>query len=298
MPNRRHIVLGACGLALAGPCRGIIGGSADGSPADSPARRIDPNVTNSPWAGVGSLSVERAGQEAGTFTASALDARHVITAAHVVAGKDPSEVFFNLNYGSDLSHRIETEAIVVHPDYQGLRPDPTSGVVHDDLAVLRLAASMPFGVPFYAIHRRPVPPRTLITLVGYGAGGDGVNGVSVPPSPSVKRVGRNVIDAAFRGDAGGEVFKVYLFDFDGPDASTNRLGRGTLGNDVEATVAGGDSGSPALVRGPQGSWELVGINTFVAPRSPGRQRFGGLGGVVLLYPYAGWVDSVLGAAGT
>src|SRR5690606_5483932 len=127
-----------------------------------------------------------------TFTASALDARHVITAAHVVAGRDAPDVRFNLNYGSDLSHRIEAEAIVVHPDYGGFKPDPKSGVVYDDLAVVRLAAPMPFGVPFYAIRRSPVAPRTIVTLVGYGAGGDGVDGASVAPSPAVKRVGRNV----------------------------------------------------------------------------------------------------------
>ena len=74
------------------------------------------------------------------------------------------------------------------------------------------------------------------------------------------------------------------------------MGGGTLGNDVEATMAGGDSGSPALVPGPQGRWQLVGVNTFVAPASADNQRFGGLGGGILLYPYIAWVESVL--AGT
>jgi hypothetical protein len=207
-------------------------------------------------------------------------------------------VRFNLNFGADLSHRGEAEAVVIHPEYHGHKPNRGSGIVHDDLAIVRLGSPLPFGVPFYAIRRSPIAPRTVITLVGYGGGGDGVNGASVPASPSVKRVGRNVIDAAFRDDAGSELLEVYLFDFDGPDASTNRLGGGTLGNHIEAIVAGGDSGSPALVPGPQGSWQLVGVNTFVAPGPPSNQRFGGLGGGVLLYPYADWVDSVLAAAGT
>jgi hypothetical protein len=77
-------------------------------------------------------------------------------------------------------------------------------------------------VPFYAIRRSPIAPRTVITLVGYGSGGDGVNGASVPASPSVKRVGRDVIDAAFRDDAGSELLEVYLFDFDGRWGITSR----------------------------------------------------------------------------
>jgi hypothetical protein len=297
MPNRRSIVLGALGIAWASHTRAIIGGAADGSPPDSPAQRIDPNTVNSPWAGVGSLTVASGPlrERQGTYTAAAIDAQHVITAAHVVAGREPADVRFNLNYGSDLSHRIEAQALFVHPDYAGFKPDPKSGIVHDDLAIVRLEATVPFGVPLYAVLRRPVRTRTVITLVGYGASGDGLDGTSAPPSPAVKRVGRNVIDVLLRDNGGGEHMEVYLFDFDGPDASTNRLGGRSLGNAIEATVAGGDSGSPALVAGLQGSWLLAGVNTFVAPQSSANQRFGGIGGGVLLYPYSAWIDSVLAA---
>jgi hypothetical protein len=300
LPSRRSILLAALGVAAAEPCRAIIGGAEDGTPPDSPANRVDPNTTTSPWAGIGSLSVAVGAlrEREGTYTATALDARHVVTAAHVVAGRHAADVRFNLNYGTDLSHRIEAAAIVVHPDYAGFKPDARSGVVHDDLAIVRLDESIPFGVPFYAIQRTPVRPRTVITLVGYGGSGDGVHGRSVPASPSVKRVGRNVIDAGFRDNGGGDLLEVYLFDFDGPDASTNRIGGGSLGNRIEATVAGGDSGSPALIPATHGRWRLVGVNTFVAPRSALNQRFGGFGGGVLLYPYVDWVDSVLAGSGS
>ena len=300
MPSRRSILIAALGAAAGEPCRAIIGGAEDGTPPDSPASRVDPNTTTSSWAGVGSLSVVvgASGDREGTYTAAALDARHVVTAAHVVSSRDAGEVRFNLNYGADLSHRIDAAAIFIHPDYAGFKPDSRSGVVHDDLAIVRLDESLPFGVPFYAIQRTPVRPRTVITLVGYGASGDGVHGRSVAGSPSVKRVGRNVIDAGFRDNGGGDSLEVYLFDFDGPDASTNRLGGGSLGNDIEATVAGGDSGSPALVPAARGRWQLVGVNSFVAPRSALNQRFGGFGGGVLLYPYVGWVDSVLAGPGS
>jgi hypothetical protein len=209
-----------------------------------------------------------------------------------VAGRQPEEVSFNLNYGADLSHRIGAQTVFVHPAYAGFKPDPKSGVVHDDLAVIRLQDVVPFGVPLYAIPRRSAVRHIVITLVGYGAAGDGVQGVHTSGSPAVKRVGKNVIDAVLRGAAGSGAPEVYLFDFDGPDASSNRLGGGSLGNDIEAMVAGGDSGSPAFVPGPQGRWLLVGVNTFVAPASPARQRFGAIGGGMLLAAYADWIDSV------
>ena len=301
--NRRNILLGALGalgMARAGHSPAIIGGAADGSPPDSPAQRIDPNTVNSPWAGVGSLSVASgpSRERQGTYTGTAIDTRHIVTAAHVVAGREPADIRFNLNYGADLSHRIGAQALFVHPDYAGFKPDPRSGIVHDDLAVVRLEQALPFGVPLYAILRTPVRTRTIITLVGYGLGGDGQEGSTVPVSPSVKRVGRNVIDALLRDNGGGEHLEAYLFDFDGPDAATNRLGARSLGNAIEATVAGGDSGSPALVPGPQGSWLLAGVNTFVAPRASGNRRFGGIGGGVLLHSYAAWIDSVLADSGS
>jgi hypothetical protein len=293
------MLIGALALALCAvsPVRAIVGGAPDLEPADDPAQRADSNTAESPWAGVGSVSIYQPGTESphGTYTATAIDPWHVLTAAHVVYGKSPADVRFNLNYGGDLTHQIPASEIHVHPDYAGFRPDPRSGVVHDDLAVVRLSASLPFGVPMYRILPVPPPARIVLTLVGYGSGGDGVHGVTVGGSPSVKRVGRNVLDHALRDNGGSGAFEVYLFDFDGPDASTNRMGGLTLGNGVEAMLAGGDSGSPAFVPGPQGGWWLVGVNTFVSPGGPGRDKFGAVGGGVLLYSYVHWIESVIQA---
>jgi hypothetical protein len=293
-----RVLLAAVFLVAGEPAGAIVGGSAEADPPDSPSERVDPNVATSPWAGVGSLSVLKPGTTTvrGVYTATAIDAWHVITAAHVVAGSKPADIRFNLNYGADLSHTITAEAVFVHPDYAGFVPHPSSGVVHDDVAVVRLSASLPFGVPFYGIVRRLLPVHTTVTLVGYGASGDGINGVTVSGSPTVKRAGRNNLDRAFADNGGSGLIEVYLFDFDGPDASTNRFGGPTLGNRIEATVAGGDSGSPAFVPGPQGSWLLAGVNTFVAPQGPQHSRFGGVGGGVLLYGYAAWIDSIVSTA--
>lgn len=263
--------------------------------ADSPERRVDPNTRSSPWSGVGSLSVIHAdtGEVQGNYTAAAIDVAHVVTAAHVVHGKVPEQVRFNLNFGGDLTRQIVASEVHVHPNYGGFRPDPRTGFVHDDLAIVRLSAPLPFGVAIYRIYPHPLPPRSVLTLVGYGGAGDGVNGVTVPGQPSVKRVGRNVLDRVVRDNNGSNALEIYLFDFDGPDAASNRMGGGTLGNDVEASLAGGDSGSPALVPGPQGAWWIAGVNTFVAPQGAGRDKFGSIGGGMLLYSYLPWIDSVL-----
>jgi len=292
--NQLPVVLSMCCafvLGAAGPARAIVGGA----PPDSPANRVDPNTTASPWAGVGSLSVFQAGSTTlrGTYTASAIGSWYIITAAHTVYKVAPADIRFNLNFGSDLSSQITASAVFVHPDYAGFVPDPVTGVVHDDLAIIRLSVPLPAGVPVYEIQRSLVSAHSVVTLVGYGASGDGVGGVTVGGSSSVKRVGRNALDAAYRDNGGGNAFEVYAFDFDGPDATTNRIGGLTLGNDVEATLAGGDSGSPAFIPGPAGSWLLAGVNIFVGPEAPANQKFGGYGGGILLYSYAPWIDSVI-----
>lgn len=289
------VVSVSCALGLTPGAYAIVGGAADLDPPDTPEQRIDPNTPESPWAGVGSLTVFRPGTQTpqGVYTAVAIGPSHVLTAAHVVYRRSAEEVRFNLNYGADLTHQIAASEIHVHPDYSGFHPDPRSGVVHDDLAIVRLASPLPFGVPAYRIHPDPLPARVVLTLVGYGAGGDGSHGVTVAGSASVRRVGRNVIDRVVRDNGGSGAFEVYLFDFDGADASTNRMGGATLGNNVEATLAGGDSGSPAFVTARGGAW-LAGINTFVGPET-GKDKFGGIGGGVLLYSYLRWIESVLHA---
>ena len=274
---------------------GESGGTPDGVPPDSPERRVDPNTTNSPFAGVGSLTVFQAASEEviAHFTAAAIDPWHVVTAAHVVAGRSPGDVRFNLNYGGDLIGLIRAEAILVHPDYAGFRPSPASGVVHDDVAIVRLSSSLPFGVPFYRVGPTPVALGTIVTLVGYSAGGDGRNGATVGASPSVKRVGRNVVDRIVPDNGASGAMEIFLYDFDGPDASSNRTGGRTLGNHIEAHVALGDSGSPVLVPARGGAWWIVGVSTFVSPQGPAQERFGAIGGGVLLHSYAAWIESVL-----
>lgn len=248
--------------------------------------QIDPNTAASPWAGVGSLSVN-----AGTYTATAVGSRFILTAAHVVDGTSAQDVNFNLNVGGDLSLSIKANAIHVYPDYHGFIPSVSDGLVHNDLAVIELSSDLPAGVPIYSLLTGIPEKSPTITMVGYGRSGDGVNGAVISSSSSVKRVGENQADRLFKGANGNA--DIYMFDFDGPTSATNVMGAGALAN--EAQFGSGDSGSPAFVR-VDGVWQILGLNTFVAMAAGADYyKFGALGGGTLTSAYAGWVQGIVTA---
>lgn len=249
---------------------------------DSPAQRVDPNTTSSPWTGVGSLSVN-----GGTFSAVVIGSRHILTAAHVVNGVAPDKIMFNLNYGANLSHRIPAKAVFVHPDYTGFNK---KDITRDDIAVVQLSEAVPEGVAIYGLNTAPPMPGMTLTLVGYGSSGNGVEGVTVGGNPTVKRTGKNNVDAVVPDDEGSKRLEVYLYDFDGPEGTPHPGDGSTLGNGIETTVGGGDSGSPAFIES-DGHWLLAGINTFqLGATAP---KFGSGGGGMLVSTYAEWIHSVL-----
>ena len=172
----------------------IIAGDPGGVPADSPANRIDPNTTTSPWAGVGSVDLFLPGT--GTFicTGTPITNRHIMTAGHCLDNDDngsvdfvPANVTFHLNYGSNFSHSIAATGLTNHPNYTGFN-NPN---VHDDVAIITLGSELPAGVPIYPLQRNNVGGGTTFTMVGYGTTGDGVAGF-IPFSASfiTKRCGR------------------------------------------------------------------------------------------------------------
>jgi Ca2+-binding RTX toxin-like protein len=279
----------------------ILAGAPNGTPPDSPDRRIDPNTTTSRFAGVGSIGVSLPGTGDFLGSGTPISRRHVLTAAHLFDLVDddgtndvqPENVVFNLNFGRILSDRITAEAIQIFPGYQGF--DDT---VNNDLAIITLSEDLPDGVPIYALNRQPLNTGTTVTLVGYGTSGDGVNG-QTPGTASFdqKRVGQNQVDWVLEG--------TFIYDFDGADASTNlfaSLGSGgSLGNTVEATVGPGDSGGPSFIQTGD-TLLLAGVNTFAfgLPEGfglPGAVQgvFGTGGGGVTVSEAdkLAWIDSIL-----
>lgn len=284
MRSTRTLTRLVCALCLlaALPAHAIIGGMAP----DSPTARVDPNAATSPFAGVGSISVGN-----NTYTGTLIGHDAVLTAAHVVVGQAPAAVTFNLNVGGDLNYRLQASQIIVNPNYQGFTPG-ADGIVHNDLAIIRLASPAPSDVPVYAIDGNPLSLYTRLTFVGYGAGGSGDVGATINASPTVKRVGANRVEMLASPAAGQSQPDAYLFRFDAPSDPAS------LGNAVEATLGSGDSGSPALIQDASGQWKLAAVNTFVANLAASQQAKGtfgtGGGGVLLAAPAtSAWISSVV-----
>ncbi|HEY9646789.1 MAG TPA: trypsin-like serine protease, partial [Chroococcidiopsis sp.] len=220
----------------------IVAGDPLGLPPDSADSRIDPNTSTSPFAGVSSVrvSVPNVGDFLGS--GAAISRRHILTAAHVldVANEDgivdpiPTEVTVNFNVGGNLTQTITASQLQIFPDYAGF-----TNTFSNDLAIITLSSDLPDTVPIYQLHREALLPGSVITMVGYGTSGNGISGFEFgTASLSTKRVGYNVVEdfSLLPGDFGD----IFLYDFDGPDSSTNlfgAIGSGqTLGNDIEANV--------------------------------------------------------------
>jgi len=265
--TRRSILgLGTAAMcALAKPAHALMAGSLP----DTPAARVDPNTTSSPWTSAVSVIVN-----GGTYSGVVVAPSHVLTAAHVPGAALPAAVSVQVNAQS-TPVVIAATAITLFP---------SASFPYDDLALITLATPVPDTVEVLPIYRQSLTARQTVTLVGYGWSGQGDAGPNVPSAAGVKRSGLNSIDAVQTTiDASGRTSLFYLMDFDGPTGAGS-FGLGTLGNALETGLASGDSGSPAFATIGGQHW-LMGINNFTGA-SPGNTtvdfKFGTLAGGMLL----------------
>jgi secreted trypsin-like serine protease len=280
----------ALALCLSLPAHAIVGGT------------LDSNTADSPWAGVGAVTVN-----GNTFSGALIGSQYVLTAAHVVNGATPGQVSFVLNAGGG-AQTLAVESITVFPGYTGTTPNAFTGVWHDDLAIVKLAAPVS-GVPIYSLYGNDDLTTQTITMVGYGATGNGTAGVTAGASPNVKYVGQNRVDAARIDDelidengviTANGANEVFVFDFDGPNSGSNIFGNNTpanltLGTGIEAQYADGDSGSPIFVN-DGGVIKLAGVATFngnTVGLPGGNVLFGAIGGGTIIGSYIPWIQETI-----
>jgi hypothetical protein len=162
---------------------------------------------------------------------------------------------------------------------------PDTRVAVDDLVLMRLAAPLT-GLPGYAVGAPP-PIGSAAIVAGYGAGGSGISGATLPAG--TLRYGRNEYEyilpdtdsAAYRG-------RVVAFDFDDGSAASNRFGSRGLGAG-EAMLAPLDSGGPSFIM-TGGVWRIAGIHVGIAQDYG--STFGGVGFDIQPGYYGGWIGQV------
>lgn len=324
--NSQYYNLRAAGeLNLQTPA--IVAGDPNGTPPDSPALRVDPNVATSPWTGVVSINIQfnwnngAQGTGYGSFicTGALVSPIHIVTAAHCIdrddtgtnpilaGGVDRVRAIFNV--GSTFSNIITASAAIMHGDYKGFGncaaavTDPTAFCLNDDIAVLTLSQAAPAGAKIYRMDNSFIDSNSVISHVGYGTTGNGVVGHNQGPNFGVKRTGANYVDRPFdelddEANFSGAA-EVWTADFDGMlngVMQDTHCGFGSctgiLANNVETTLGGGDSGGPSFKQGANGEWLLIGNNTFgrrfFDSQAPG--QFGTAYGGMILGAYEGWLE--------
>ena len=271
-----------CFLFYCFPCQALIAGEKDN---DSPERRIDSNSCHSSWAGVVSIQINSA-----VYSGVIIGKSWILTAAHVVESslKAPENVHI---YVPCQNIKLHVSKIIINHEYHR---NSMQGIALFDVALLRLTSPLPNTIIRYPVNFQAISEGVIASFVGYGATGNACDSHLQPASTSIKHWGQNALDTVLVDER--NIQQAYIYDFDGPNKSSNYLGGLTLGNQTETEVAPGDSGSPIFIKNTNNQWVVTGINTFRMSfpseelnRAPPPPCFGSGGGGILLESVASWL---------
>ena len=228
------------------------------------------------------------------------DGMHILTAAHVVDGILPSDLFiyFDMPEGRIT---IPVTEVYVHQNYAGFNPLAGGGY---DIAILTLAVAAPPSAERYDIYRDSDEIGKEFTFYGYGEYGNGQ--VGEVSSDGYKRVGKNTFDALgpeVPNITGGRYAEdLLIFDFDDGTLARDALGQlgvkihSGLGYGVEANTARGDSGGPSIINGKIAAVTSGGSDTRSDIDAVQNGSYGEISYNTRVSMYAGWIDSIVGGA--
>jgi hypothetical protein len=203
--------------------------------------------------------------------------RWVLTASHFIG--DSSVWMFGDKY-------YKSKRTVVHPKIEsGASERQWTGW---DLALIELKEPVTNVKPASRYYGS-AEVGSIITKIGYGYIGDGLDGMKSPRT-SERLGGQNTIDAA------GGIFEsrpfsedVLVFDFDSPiSSSSNKFGSA---NPLDLEVGGSKGDSGAGVFGQFNSeWKLVGIVSGALNREI---KYGSVAGLARVSSANDWIDAVI-----
>lgn len=277
-------------LFATAPARAIVGGSATGTPPDSPSAHLDTLGAVSPFNFVGALSMRSATLNL-IGSGVVLSDHWVLTCAHNLdinedGRTDDGFAFaFHLPGFTDQpgASAYTPSGLYIHPDFAGFGTD-----IRHDLALLYFADALPASVLAPAFKTN-LQIGDRVTMVGFGYSGYGDQGYTTRATLTDRRSGENLINVIDYADD-GVTPTLYDVRFDPPDSAAS------LGNDIEATIGPGDSGG-ALLYWTGTDYQLAGINTFSYYENPDDAgHFGTLGGGIVLAPYVGWIEETMALA--